>query len=62
MDVARRVIKLDGTLDIYVPAGGPYTPTMYFRQENSGNPFNFGTRNIPEYRGTRGGNDFYRDR
>jgi hypothetical protein len=35
---------------------------MYFRQADSGNPFDFASKNIPEYRGTFGGNDFYGDR
>ena len=60
--VAQKVLRRD-SLDIFVPAGGPYAPTLFFRTTGSSNPFGDGrgTR-VPEYRGSAGGNDFYAER
>jgi len=49
-------------LDIFVPAGGPYIPTLFFRTAGSANPWSGPARKLPEYRTTAGGNDFYTDR
>lgn len=60
--VAQRVIRLDEWLDILYPAGSN-EPTLYFRQHNHENPWFDGKyTKVPEYRGTFGGNDFYRER
>jgi RHS repeat-associated protein len=60
--VANRVVNLDDKLDIFVPAGGPYIPTLFFRKAGSSNPWGGPARQLPEYRDTEGGNDFYSDR
>jgi hypothetical protein len=60
--VSRRVINRDPNLDVFVPAGGPYIPTMYFRSAGAANPWGGPARQLPWYRDTAGGNDFYSDR
>ena len=62
LGVANKVVALDTTLDAFVPAGGPYIPTMYFRSAGSANPWGGPARQLPWYRDTAGGNDFYSDR
>lgn len=60
--VARRVVAKDESLDAFVPAGGPYIPTLYFCTAGSANPWGGPARQSPWYRDTAGGNDFYTDR
>lgn len=65
LEAAKEVISLtihDNLLPAIGQGSQNPTPTMYFRQQGSGNPFDKGPRDIPEYRGTYGGNDFYGDR